>query len=224
MLMSGRIPSSQRCNTGWRSRLAGSLPPNVIRKSIMPTYYKGASIGTYWHTNDASVTGLYAVRPGAGVFVGGAISHILTNSAVSPYISLTKSYEIALNYALLTGVAGQIPTRGNPAFVYEVFFDATLPPGVQLFDPVETIVSATARAAFGMYQHDGGPDYLLGIINSRRFGKTLLRPRITPSGPDITSPILTPELKSIVRSLRDAELIATGVIPVANIRRLAVTP
>lgn len=185
----------------------------------MPTYYKGAALGSHWHSQDARLTGLYATSPGTGtaVFTGSTINHVLNNSVSSPFLSLSKSYEIALDYALLTGVAAQIPTPSNPAFVYEIDLDEPLPNGVSLIDPVRLIVSSSMTP--GYYHHDGGPDFLLGIVDESNYSSILRRMRVTPNGSDIVSPTLTRELKTVVRVLRDAEVLATGIIPANCIRR-----
>lgn len=190
----------------------------------MPTYFKGAAIGSHWHGQDACQTGLFSTSPGAGTggFAGSAINHVLNNSRNSPYLSLSRSYEVALGYALLTGRNGHIPTQSNPAFVYEIYLDDPLPPGLTLVDPVQLILSTSPLP--GSYHHDGGPDFLLGVIDETNHKHILHRPRMTASGPDIVAPSLTRELKAIVRVLRDAEVLITGIIPRQNIMRWAVSP
>lgn len=185
----------------------------------MPTFYKGAALGTHWHRNDATRMGLFAMNPGAAPQASRMINHILYNSQGTPFVSVSRSYEVALGYALFTGLGGRIPTRRNRAVVYEITLDDPLPPGVALYDPVQQVLSASKLTAPNSYQHDGGQDFILGVVNETRFGNYLQQLRVTPAGPDVTSPILTRELKTVVRALRDAEVLMTGIAPISNIQR-----
>jgi hypothetical protein len=58
----------------------------------MPLFYRGAGPGTYWHVNDARLTGFTAQAPGMARGVNPLRLHIARGAVSSPYISLTRSY------------------------------------------------------------------------------------------------------------------------------------
>ena len=65
------------------------------------------------------------------------------------------------------------------------------------------------------YQHDGLPDFLLGIVDPGNMGHFLAQHAKQPPSSEGTprSPNLTIELETLVRALRDAEILAHGIIP-----------
>ena len=87
----------------------------------MATFYKGAGVGTHWHSNDSRRIGLTARSPEATPTTEALIDHIATGTVNSPFISLTRSYAVAWQYAM-EGVV-DIPKRENPAYVYEIEID-----------------------------------------------------------------------------------------------------
>jgi len=70
------------------------------------------------------------------------------------------------------------------------------------------------------YQHDGLPNFLLGVINHMEMRQFLMTPCLQPppGGGTPRRPNLTIQLETLVRALRDAEILAVGNIPAAYIR------
>ena len=87
----------------------------------MPIFYRGAALGTYWHKNDARLTGFTSHHPGAGYSASRVAQHIARGTTTSPYVSLTRSFAVAYGYALV-GPGGS-PISGKPAYVYEVEYE-----------------------------------------------------------------------------------------------------
>jgi len=95
-----------------------------------------------------------------------------------------------------------------------------LPRGLNLFDPVKEVSGLLSPPlAYNSYQHNGLPSFLLGVVDPIRFQKYLSTPVKHPphvtSGPFTAS--LSDQLDVLVRTLRDAEIIALGHIPSANV-------
>jgi len=185
----------------------------------MPRFYRGAGVGTYWYLNDAQVVGFTArntqITPSSSVMV----DHIAGNTTASPYISLTRSYSVAWSYAVFMGLTTPA-TRGNPGYVYHIDMDDPVPPGLQLLDPIVEIGSQLPTPLSPIpYQHDGLPDFLLGVANPKLMGPYLRALIKQPPGSTNTprSANLTPQFETIVHTLRDAELLATGFIPSRNV-------
>ncbi len=105
----------------------------------MATFYKGAGVGTHWHTKDSRREGFTARSPKVTPTIETIIDHISTSTANSPYISLTRSYAVAWHYAMWGGTTGIIPTRNNPCYVYEIEIDYSLPTELKLFDPIKEV-------------------------------------------------------------------------------------
>jgi hypothetical protein len=179
----------------------------------MAVLYRGAGVNTWWHRHDARLEGFHAWVPGKETSVIGIAHHIVRGTIVSPYVSLTRSYGIAFSYATLCG--HRRPTRKEPAFLYELEIEAS-GDDIRLIDPViEIAASLPAPSQNFSYQHDGGPDYLLGVTAPERYPAILTRPyRQAPPGEGAPRPpLLTVELEAMVRSLRDAEILAVRQIP-----------
>jgi len=180
----------------------------------MSRYYRGAGVGTYWHPRDARAWGFSAAMPGSTPGPYTIINHVTHQRTLSsPYISLTRSYEVAEHYARFYGTGYPSPT--NPAYVYEIVYDP-VPPGVIIIDPVLDLVSILSSPfSSTFYQHNGAPDVLLGLVDRGLFGHVLTRPVKAPgsslspgAGPNISD-----QLATLVRVLRDAEVLAYSSIP-----------
>ena len=185
----------------------------------MPLFYRGAGVGTYWHTNDARSTGFVPRFPGMPSSANYLIQHIAQGTVSSPYVSLTRSYGVALTYALIGTHA--IATASNPGYVYEVEIDNPLPGGPQILDPIIELAAAVPHPLSTIsYQHDGFPGFLLGVVDPQRMRRFLMTPYPQPPGASGTSrtPNLTGTLEAFVRVLRDAEILALGTIPTSCIR------
>ncbi len=77
----------------------------------MATFYKGAAIGTHWHAKDARQLGFTARAPETNPSTEALIRHIASGTHNSPYISFTRSYAVAWNYAVRGGTADSIPAK-----------------------------------------------------------------------------------------------------------------
>jgi hypothetical protein len=187
----------------------------------MPIFYRGAGVGTHWYINDARISGFSPQLPGVTGSISQIMNHIARGSTNSPFVSITRSYGVALNYALYGGLS--YPTASNPSYVYEIEINDPPPPGLQLFDPVKDIaVSAVSPISSPSYHHDGSPQFLLGVVQPRGKIKRFLR-RNYPQPPPATGtsrpPNLTIELETLVRALRDAEILALGTIPIVCVQK-----
>ena len=172
---------------------------------------------TYWHKRDARRHGFVPQRPGAEPSVNSLMHHIARGTVVSPFISLTRSFGVAKSYAL---AGRRRPTPNHPGYVYEIEWNEH-PYAPRLLDPVKELsLHLPEPYEQFYYQHDGPPEYLLGIV-SPTLHRTLLSlpyPQPPPAGGTPRSPRLTIELESIVRALRDAEVLACGPIPASHVR------
>jgi len=55
----------------------------------MPIFYRGAGVGTYWHSNNAQQTGFTPRSPGTSATINALMHYIARGTVTSPYISLT---------------------------------------------------------------------------------------------------------------------------------------
>ena len=96
-----------------------------------------------------------------------------------------------------------------------------MPHGLQIIDPVKEIGAAIPRSlASSSYQHDGLPDFLLGVVNPTLMSNFLTMPILQPpsAGGTTRPPNLSLELETLVRALQDAEILAVGNIPTSCVR------
>ena len=181
----------------------------------MAIFYRGAGIGTYWHSHDARQTGFIARAPQMQPTPDRLMLHIARGTVNSPFISLTHSYGIALNYANFFGT--EIPTPQHPAYVYEIEINEPIPSDLQLLDPIKE-VAPILPLPLGInppYQHDGGPAFLLGVVDPVNMREFLIQqsPQPPASAGTPRTPNLSIALETLVRTLRDAEILAKGTIP-----------
>ena len=185
----------------------------------MATFYKGAGIGTHWHTRDSRRIGFTARSPATHPETEALIDHIATSTVNSPYISLTRSYAVAWDYAMRGGTS--IPTLNNPGYVYEIEIDTPLPSGLKLLDPIKEIalnlpppIDADFEKEYPFYQHNGLPNFLLGVVSPGDLSHFRIGRQSQPPGPGSPCPPnLTPQLEALVNALRDAEILFHGSIP-----------
>ena len=186
----------------------------------MAIFYRGSGIGTYWHINDPIENGFVARAPGMTSTINRLMFHIARSTVNSPYISITRSYAVAWRYAMSSSV--QVPTANAPAYVHEIEIQTPLPQKLELLDPVKEVAKALpSPTSIGPpYQHDGFPDFLLGIVDPRNMGHFLEKYSMQPPSSEGTprTPNLTIELETLVRALRDAEILAHGNIPANSIK------
>ncbi|MEE8622269.1 MAG: hypothetical protein V3T27_00135 [Alphaproteobacteria bacterium] len=185
----------------------------------MAIFYRGAGVGTYWHENDARGSGFTPKNSGIQPSNNRLMLHIARMVVDSPYISLTLSYGVAHSYAVFFGRVR--PKKGKPAYVYDLEISKPTPSGLQLLDPIKKVArEAPAPPAEITYQHDGDIQFLLGVVEPR-MRAFLDRPvRQPPPGTGGTkrTPNLSIQLETLVRALRDAEILAVGNIPAICVR------
>jgi hypothetical protein len=186
----------------------------------MAIFYRGAGINTYWYLNDPIEHGFVARAPGMTPTITRQMLHIARSTVNSPFISLTRSYAVAWRYAMVS--SERVPTLRDPAYVHEIEIQEPLPPGLQLLDPVKEVAQVLpSPISLGPpYQHDGLPDFLLGIVDPGNMGHFLAQHAMQPPSSEGTprSPNLTIELETLVRALRDAEILAHGIIPATCVK------
>ena len=187
----------------------------------MPLLFRGVAFGSHWQIHDATASGFTPHIRGTPHSINMMMMHIVGATPVSPYMSLTSSYAVAYSYAAgVTASTGTVhlPTPANPGYVYFIDIPDPLPPHaphVQLFDPVKEIgAMAPLPPTQVPYQHEGKPEYLLGIVDPRRFHRYMRSYRLGAGG-QVTSRPDTPSqhLLTLVCALRDAELLAYDYIP-----------
>ena len=185
----------------------------------MATFYKGAAIGTHWHINDSREIGFEAISPTAQPTVEALVKHVAEGTTDSPYISLTCSYAVAWDYAVRGGT--DIRTLDKRGYVYEIEIDIPLSSGLEIFDPVKEVAKSLpnpidlgSEGGYPFYQHNGLPDFLLGVVRPEGMSRFLVGRQPRPPGPGVPCPPnLTPKLEALVKALRDAEVLLHGHIP-----------
>lgn len=103
-------------------------------------FYQGAGVETYWHRNNARLSGFTPQSPGMDSTPTRLMHHIARGTTTTPYVSLTVSYPVAKNYAIFCGRAIATPT--NPGVVYELETNDSLPAGLQIIDLVKAIANS----------------------------------------------------------------------------------
>lgn len=179
----------------------------------MPLFYKGVPANSYHSSVDFRLSGLAPRAPGGARTTNDILSHICDGTITSAYISLTRSYAVAEEYAF-TGRAP--PTPADPGYVYEILIDDPAPPGVDVIDPMRAIALSQQNALMqNSYHHDGGQNVLLGLVAPVSMGYIRLSPVKDPpmSGRTPRAPYISRELEAMVRALRDSEVLVAGNLP-----------
>ena len=183
-------------------------------------------IGTSWYINDSREVGFEARSPTTMPTIEALITHVAKSTANSPYISLTRSYAIAWDYAVRGGT--DIRTLDKRGCVYEIEIDIPLPSGLELLDPIKEVarslpnpIDVDSEGGYPFYQHNGLPTFLLGVVSISP--ADILRFQVgrqpQPPGPGVPCPPnLTPQLVALVNALRDAEILFHGDIPAYCVR------
>ena len=184
----------------------------------MAIFYRGAGINTYWYLNDPIEQGFVARDPEMTPTTTRQMLHIARSTVNSPFISLTRSYAVA--WAMVS--SGRVPTAEDPAYVHEIEIQEPRPPELHLLDPVKEVAQMLPSPTNPgpPYQHDGLPDFLLGVVDPGRMGHFLIQYAMQPPSSKGTPrpPNLTIELETLVRALRDAEILAHGIIPATCVK------
>jgi hypothetical protein len=178
----------------------------------MTFLYKGVGVGTFLHSA-IPITEFRARIPSIPGNIDSIMRHITLGTTASPYISLTRSYGVAEGYAVEAGRV--FPTAAVPAYVYEFNISDPPPAGVEVIDPVAEVAAHNQNPLLPIsYHHDGAADFLLGVIDPNRMAAHLNAPIRTPKGsaPTARPANLTIQLETIVRALRDAEVLVRGII------------
>lgn len=118
----------------------------------MATFYRGAGVGSHWHIHDSRKIGFTARSPEKTPTTDALIEHIATSTLNSPYISLTRSYAVAWHYAVFN--SKREPSQDNPAFIYEIEIDDSLPHGLNLIDPVKETLHNLPQSLRGIIDLD----------------------------------------------------------------------
>ncbi len=178
----------------------------------MPIFYRGAGVGTYWHINDPEVAGFTPRLPRARASRDRLMNHVARGTVTSPFVSLTRSYGVAFDYAR----QGQAPaSSSHPALVWEVEIPDNLPPGLRLVDPVKEVARRLPGPLAALhYAHDGPQSFLLGLIAPLRFTNLLDAIPLPPGGSSPPKAAnLSLELQTLVFALRDSEALVCGTLP-----------
>jgi hypothetical protein len=119
---------------------------------------------------------------------------------------------VAEDYARNAGHAP--PTAGNPAYVYQIEISNPATPGVTVIDPVFFVASHHQNPLVSpSYHHDGNQNFLLCVVNPALFPMPA-NIRYPPSlGGAPRAPLRTQDLETLVRALRDSEVLVLGNLP-----------
>jgi hypothetical protein len=106
------------------------------------------------------------------------------------------------------------PTAENPAHVYEIDIPDPPPAGVLIIDPIYFVAAHNQNPLASIsYHHDGNQDFLIGVVDPMMGPSTKVRFPPGMAGGAPRYPNLTIELETMVRALRDAEVLAVGNLP-----------
>lgn len=178
---------------------------------MVTQFYKGVSPGTHLHSHDLRATGILPRRPHMPHDIVAVEQHIAYGTTTSPYVSLTRSYGVAQNYARDAYLTA--PAPASPGYVYELRIP-DLPKG-RLIDPIAFIASHHANPLTSSpYHHDGDQDFL-AFVASPIFFPFALGPAPRPpwAAPGTSPPQPTLTFSAIAFALRDAEILVNGNIP-----------
>ena len=176
---------------------------------------------TYWHERDPMVRGggFNAKRPETNHTRDRLISHIRYGDYNSPYISLTRSYGVALAYARMAKGEAEL-SKENPAYVYKIELDVgNHSNSIMLIDPVKYIAQNLVEPwSTSSYQHNGSQDLVKSLVDTqcddKLLGSVPQPPHLVPVLQRKPLPaIITDEMATLVFALRDAEILAVGFIP-----------
>jgi hypothetical protein len=173
--------------------------------------YKGVGVGTFAHKLDFRMYGIEPRSPSPRkTSVHDVCQHIARGTTTSAYISFSRSYGVAYDYALNYSLAE--PTVSVPAYVYEV----AIPPGapVEIIDPL-ILVASEQKDPLGSpsYHHDGNQNFLRYVLDPTvRYRAAPMSSR--PPGMGLPAAArLEIELETLSYALRDAEILVEGKIP-----------
>lgn len=109
-----------------------------------------------------------------------------------------------------------------PAYVYEIEIDEHDGFGTRLVDPIREVAGqlGTPYEVRG-YQHDGDMRFLVGVADpAGQMGHLSQQVQFPPPGTGTPrTPLLHIEFESLVRALRDAEVLAFGAVAASQVKR-----
>ena len=168
-------------------------------------------MGTYYHDRNACHEGFVARMPVAEASSDLMIGHVARGTTNSPYISLTRSFGVAKSYAVVNRKPHVSRKQG---FVYILEFDKRS--GVELLDPVKQMARLLGNPYDDpSYHHDGDQSFLLGVADpARHWADRTRRIAQPPPGQGTPRPAnLHHHFETLVRSLRDSEILAVRAVP-----------
>ena len=161
--------------------------------------FKGAGVGTHWHTNDPRTNGGFFCAPGRPPSAVAVVTHIGGISHPSPYLSFSTSYAVAYAYAMM---GPTVATAANQGRIYEID-----PSALPLVHPVEAIARLT-----NSWHHDGDQTLVLGVADPTGLGHHLTTHPQRPPGSLARPASVSDELVALVNSVRDAEVLVQGPV------------
>lgn len=169
--------------------------------TVSHTLYKGAALGTHWHSNDARHSGFLAsAMPQTG---NGVVRHITNYSHPSPYLSFSSSFAIARGYALVG--PGGVATQAAPGYVYEIDLQAAAV-HFSILNPVSEVSSLSNGHL--AHHHEGVASLILDVAQG------VSPPSSAPRcGGKMHVPGISGELQALIFAIRDAEVLVSGNVP-----------
>lgn len=146
------------------------------------------------------------------------MAHVALGTTTSPYISLTRSYGVARDYALNSSRAR--PTASRPAYVYEIDISDPPPATLPLFDPVVQVAASLGSPTSAIsYHHNGAQAFILGVVDPKAMSafRWAATPHPPGAAPTPGPANLTRQLETMVRGLRDAEVLVMGNLPAVHV-------
>jgi hypothetical protein len=181
----------------------------------MTHFYKGVGVGTYLHLKDLKSIGIAPADPNGLFNCDMAMQHISSGPDHTPCVSVTRSYAVAEGYAR----TGKFPpSSGAPGYVYVIDVPKTLPPKIDVVDPVYIVAEECKNPLISpSYHHDGGQKFLIGVVSPSTHRRCLNAHPPRPPGSSVISrpPNLSQHLQTMVFALRDAEALIVGSVPSA---------
>ena len=168
-------------------------------------------MGTHYHHHDARLEGFVARMVVGDATSEQLVGHIARGTTNSPFISLTRSYGVARGYAMACRKIHMVNKRG---FVYVLEIDKKS--AIELLDPVKKVSRLLGDPyAEPSYHHDGAQGFILGVADPIRHWEEKDRRIDQPPASDGTSrpANLHRHFETLIRSLRDAEILAVRAIP-----------
>ena len=177
----------------------------------VPTLYKGAGPGTYWHRNDARTSG-FPLPSKKQPTSNAVVTHITSYSFPSCYLSFSLSFAIARELYAMSGPGGPA-SKSSPGYVYEIDL-SQVSETIPVVNPLEELCKLGL-----IHRHNGDGDMILAVAGSSHH---TLSKRVAASGGRHVSPNMSPELQALVYAVLDAEVLARAVPAACVVNRHSV--